>query len=85
MAQTSLTRPSRRRFLQSSLLGTAAASFPTYLRAQGANEAVRIAVVGTGGQGSGHVSRLLENKNCRLAAVCDADYNASEKNRACGG
>jgi predicted dehydrogenase len=81
MDKPTLTRPSRRRFLQSAVLGTAAASFPTYLRAQGANEAVRIAVVGTGGQGSGHVGRLMKNKNCRLVAVCDADYNHSESNR----
>ncbi len=79
---------SRRRFLQTSLLGAAATSFPAYLRAQGANEDVRIAVVGTGSQGSGHAGRILPKedgasgiKGSRLVATCDADTNASDRNR----
>ena len=34
---------------------------------------MRVAVIGTGGQGSGHVGRLLkETKGCRFVAACDA-------------
>ena len=44
---------------------------------------MRVAVIGTGGQGSGHVGRLLkETKGCRFVAACDADYNASERNKS---
>jgi predicted dehydrogenase len=34
-------------------------------------ETVRIAYVGIGGQGSGHVSNLLKIPGCRITAVCD--------------
>ena len=85
MKRRSSTAASRRRFLQTSLLGAAAASFPTYLRAQGANDDVRVAVIGTGGQGSGHIGRLMkESKGCRFVAACDADDSASAKNKAAG-
>lgn len=86
MAKTPST--TRRRFLQTSLLGAAATSFPAYLRAQGANEDVRIAVVGTGGQGSNHIGRILPKpdgsggiKGCRLVAACDVDTEHAERNR----
>lgn len=75
--------PSRRRFLKTAALGAAAVPWSTRLRAQGANSDVRVAVIGTGGQGTGHVGRLIgETKGCRFVAACDADYNASEKNKA---
>jgi len=74
---------SRRRFLKTTAMGAAAIPWSTRLRAEGANGDVRVAVIGTGGQGSGHVSRLLkETKGCRFVAACDADYNASERNKA---
>jgi predicted dehydrogenase len=77
------TAASRRRFLKTAALGAAAIPWSTRLRAQGANSDVRVAVIGTGGQGSGHVGRLLKDtKGCRFVAACDADYNASERNKA---
>lgn len=73
---------SRRRFLQTAALGAAAVPWSPLLRAQGANSDIRVAVIGTGGQGSGHASRLLKDtKGCRFVAACDADYNASERNK----
>jgi predicted dehydrogenase len=74
---------SRRRFLKTAAFGAAAVPWSPLLRAQGANGDVRVAVIGTGGQGSGHVTRLLKDtKGCRFVAACDADYNASERNKA---
>src|SRR5215212_8770761 len=34
-------------------------------------EEVRIGFVGIGGQGSGHVTNLLQIPGCRITAVCD--------------
>ncbi|MGI8602710.1 MAG: Gfo/Idh/MocA family protein [Verrucomicrobiales bacterium] len=82
MAKYSPSHSSRRHFLRTAFAGTAALSFSPNLRAVGANEDVRVAVIGTGGQGSGHCSRLLKDtKGCRLVAVCDADYEHGEQNK----
>ena len=57
----------------------AGAAFSTGLSASarvlGANDDIRLAVVGTGGQGTGHVKRALGAKGVRVVAVCDADRN----------
>jgi len=42
-------------------------------RVLGANNDLRIAVVGVGGQGSGHVGYFNEKKGVRVVALCDAD------------
>jgi predicted dehydrogenase len=64
----------RRVFLKRSVAGAAAASLwaPT-LHAQGANDDIRVGVVGTGGQGSRHVAWALGARGVRVVAVCDAD------------
>ena len=60
--------------------GALAANRKTALAAQAAAsgplaappmETVRIAYVGIGGQGSGHVNNLLKIPGCRITAVCD--------------
>ena len=67
----------RRSFLKTTALGAAAASLPTYswASAKGANNAIRVAVVGFGGRGADHISgmRGLANKNVRIVALCDVD------------
>jgi predicted dehydrogenase len=68
-----MTPLSRRHFL-----GTAAASSLTALnwsRAQGANNDIRVAVVGFKGQGGSHIKNLvgLKDKGVRLVALCDVD------------
>src|SRR5206468_4137355 len=43
--------------------------------AKGANDAIRVAVVGFGGRGAEHIREMrgLANKNVRIAALCDVD------------
>lgn len=43
------------------------------LRAAGANDAVRVAVIGIGGRGSGLLGEALKVPGVRIAALCDAD------------
>src|SRR2546428_13338755 len=67
----------RRTFLKTTALGAAAAGLPAYswASAKGANEAIRVAVVGFGGRGADHISgmRGLANKNVWIVALCDGD------------
>ena len=64
--------PTRRRFLaaagfSASLLATAK------LRAAGANERVRVAILGAGNQGRRHAESILSLSNVEIAAVSDVD------------
>jgi len=68
----------RRTFLKSATLAigaSAAARFTpsTWGQVMGANDAVRIAVIGLNGKGSNHVDHLLQLPNARVAALCDVD------------
>ena len=68
---------SRRKFIQTSSL--AAASVPTmtaasYARAAGANERLRVGIIGCGTIGAVHLRGLLEireEQNLEVSAVCD--------------
>lgn len=76
-----MSRISRRRFLSgSAAVGAAAILSSTRLRALGANDDVRVAIVGVGGRGSDHIKAFSKVAGCRIAAVCDAD--ASHLKRA---
>ena len=69
----------RRSFLRTTALSTAAAAFtwPTHswARVKGANDTIRVGVVGFGGRGGDHISglRKLADKGVRIVALCDAD------------
>lgn len=67
----------RRNFLKSSaaLAGAAIAAGPRVARSAGANDRVRVAVVGTGGRGRNHIQAISElaAENVQLAALCDCD------------
>jgi predicted dehydrogenase len=71
---------SRRDFLKSSLLTAAALSLPARAWAQvaGANDDIRVAVVGFGGRGGGHISEFSKIKGVRLVALCDCDQHILE-------
>jgi len=76
----------RRDFLKTSatgLVGWAAMRYSTSsVRASNANERVRIALIGCGGQGSGLAARFSELKqHVELVAVCDPDINRLEKSQ----
>src|SRR5260370_34286334 len=46
----------------------------------GANEKVNVAVVGVGGRGSGHGREYLTIPGARVAALCDVNTAATERN-----
>ncbi len=51
------------------------ASVPS-LRAAGANERVRVAVIGCNGRGAAHIAALQALENVEIAAICDVDSRA---------
>ena len=65
----------RRQFVKSSVFAAAAVSLPTYAwsQVQGANNDLRVAVVGFNGQGKSHIGSLRGLKGVRIVALCDAD------------
>lgn len=79
---------SRRTFLKQSLLATAslatwsgcqtAAPRPR-ARVLGANETIRVAVVGFGGRGQDHIKAFRSLPNVRVTALCDADRAILER------
>lgn len=82
----------RRTFIKQSLLSTAVlATLPactttasrktaaSRARVVGANEAIRVAVVGFGGRGGNHIEGFRELKGVRLAALCDVDRTILDK------
>ncbi len=70
----------RRDFLKlsSKALATAAVAAPYFLRAQGANERIRVACVGVGGKGGGD-SQQAYNVGGEIVAICDVDANTLTK------
>jgi len=70
----------RRSFLKSSLITTAAVSMPAHLWAavRGANEDIRVAVIGFGSRGESHIKAFSTMKGVRLAALCDCDTRILE-------
>jgi predicted dehydrogenase len=71
----------RRSFLKSTALTTAALSLSARSWAQvaGANDDIRVAVIGFNGQGGGHIGTLLKAKGARLTALCDCDQQVLDK------
>jgi predicted dehydrogenase len=74
----------RRSFLKSTALGTAAVGLSprSWAQVAGANEDIRVAVIGFNGQGGGHISTLLglreKGAHVRITALCDADSRVLE-------
>ena len=75
----------RRQFLKSSMLAATAAAGTTTLsvappaRALGANDDIRVAVVGFRGQGGLHLRKLRELSGVRVVAVCDVDQDVLDR------
>jgi predicted dehydrogenase len=67
-----MKRITRRNFLKGSLASCAAFAVP-FSRARGANDDIRAAVIGIGGQGANHINWLREIPGVRVVAICDAD------------
>jgi predicted dehydrogenase len=69
----------RRTFLKSTALTAAAAGLPAsaWARVPGANDDIRVAIVGFGGRGKDHIDgfRKLASKGVRIVGLCDVDEN----------
>lgn len=73
-----MPHPTRRTFIKSSA-ATAAALSAANLRAAGANDRIRLGVIGLGGQGRHHVGSLRSLKNTEVRYVCDPDQKRGEE------
>ena len=69
----------RRTFLKSSLIAGAAATLAPYSRVLGANDDVRVAVVGFRSQGSNHIKWFGNIPGVRIVALCDVDRNVIDR------
>ncbi len=68
---------SRRKFVKSVTVGTTGLSLgltaESYAKVKGANDRVRIGVIGVRGMGYGHVKGYAALENVEVAAICDVD------------
>jgi predicted dehydrogenase len=66
---------SRRSFLRTSAAATAGLglSARSWAQSHGANDRVRLGVIGTGGMGRSNMGEFLKLPNVQIAAVCDVD------------
>src|SRR5687768_16650406 len=71
--RTSDNRISRRRMLGASAAAATTLMFASTSRVFGANEEVRMAVVGTGSRGNSHIGQFSKMSGSRITALCDAD------------
>jgi predicted dehydrogenase len=72
-----MARLTRRAFVGQSLAAGAAAALPSMAsaRAWGANDRLRVALLGVKGQGRVHAGKWAEMKDAEVVAVCDPDSN----------
>ena len=70
----------RRSFLKSSLVTGAALSLPvrSWAQVRGANDDIRVAIVGFHGQGHGDLGEFRKVPGVRVVALCDVDSNVLE-------
>ena len=74
----------RRRFLQSTSAAVAGSSVlfigaKASGRVLGANDKIRVAVIGVNGRGVSHIDGYLEQKNCEIAYLADPDKSVLER------
>ncbi|MCK4294169.1 MAG: Gfo/Idh/MocA family oxidoreductase [Planctomycetes bacterium] len=75
-----MSKFSRRDFIKTTMAaGAAMVMAAPNSRVRGANNDLRFAVVGTGGQGGNHIKYFNEKKGVRVVAICDADKAYVEK------
>ncbi len=66
---------SRRKFIQTAAAGTAVLGLPTIIpsSAFGANDRLRVAVIGINGRGKDHIAGFSKLENVEVATLCDVD------------
>lgn len=71
---------SRRRFLKASFTAAAVSSLSprSWSQVLGANDNVRVAVVGINGRGRDHISEFRKTQGVRVTALCDVDAKVLE-------
>jgi len=73
-----MKRMSRRNFLRASAVAGVSLAVP-HSRVRGANNDVRVAVVGIHSQGSNHINWFRAIPGVRVVAICDADRSCLER------
>ena len=65
----------RRKFIQTAAAGTAVLGLPTIIpsHAFGANDRLRVAVIGINGRGQDHIAGFSKLENVEVATLCDVD------------
>src|SRR3974377_492477 len=68
---------SRRTFIQTTALSTAALCGPVFITKSiaGANDRLRVAVLGVNGRGQDHIDGFMKLDNVDIATLCDPDAN----------
>ena len=71
----------RRTFLKTSAAATAIAAAPMYVpkSAFGANDKIRMAVLGVHGRGKSHIRGFQEQENVEIVTFCDPDKNVLQE------
>ena len=67
-----MDRMTRRRFIKTSVMAGAATLSP-FMKVRGANDDIRVAVVGIRSQGANHINWFRAIPGVRVVAICDAD------------
>ncbi len=73
--QESVEKPGRRTFLKAGVAAASLASAASAKKIRGANDRIRVAVVGVRGRGWDHVKGYKPIPNVEIAYFCDADEN----------
>lgn len=78
-----MSKLTRRDFIRSSMaVGAGLAMAGPASRVLGANDDIRLGIIGVGGQGGDHMRIFSKIPGVRLVAICDADRNQVEKRAA---
>ncbi|MEM7392946.1 MAG: Gfo/Idh/MocA family oxidoreductase, partial [Verrucomicrobiota bacterium] len=60
----------------------AAGSLSTWAEVKGANDDIRVAIIGHNGKGRNHLSQFIGRvKGCRVVAICDADSRVMDRDK----
>ena len=76
-----MKRITRRNFMKRTVAVGAGLTLAPFARVRGANDAIRVAVVGINGRGGSHIGNFDKMDGVRLAGLCDIDLKVLE-NRA---
>ena len=76
-----MTSPTRRTFLKTAALAPAIGTLSarSWAQVSGANDDIRVAVIGLNGRGQNHLASLRALKGVRIAAICDVDTAVLER------